>query len=116
MRCMITAIGMLAIFGIGGIVGGTVAVRMVDSNLKEQAIAFGTDTKWAGQEVTNGWDAYHFQQVIDGHVKAALKPAGFTTYEEVSAAARATATKANPAGDATLTVADPEALAEALSR
>jgi hypothetical protein len=49
--------------------------------------------------VTNGLDAYRFQQVIDTHVKAALKPAGFATYEEVSAASRASATAANPAGD-----------------
>ena len=92
-------IAMLAIFGIGGITGGAVAVSMVNSNLKEQGITFGQDTKWAGQEVTNGWDAYHFQGVIKGHVAAALKPAGFSTYEQVSAAARASVTDATPAGD-----------------
>ena len=95
-------IAILAVFGIGGIVAGTVAIRMVDDNLKQQAITFGEDTKWSGQEVTNGWDAYHFQGVIKEHVAAALKPAGFSTYEEVSAAARATVTKDNPAGDAKL--------------
>jgi hypothetical protein len=95
-------IAVLAMFGIGGIVGGTIAVTMVNDNLKEQKITFGEDTKWAGQQVTNGWDAYHFQQIIDEHVKAALKPAGFTTYEEVSGAARATITDKNPAGDAKL--------------
>jgi hypothetical protein len=92
-------IALLAVFGIGGIIGGAVSVSMVNSNLKEQSITFGEDTKWAGQQVTNGWDAYHFQQIIDEHVKAALKPAGFTTYEEVSGAARATVTDKNPAGD-----------------
>jgi hypothetical protein len=92
-------IAVLALFGIGGIVGGTVAVNMVDDNLKAQKITFGEDTKWSGQQVTNGWDAYHFQQVIDKHVKAALKPVGMTTYEEISAAARATVTDKNPAGD-----------------
>ena len=92
-------IAVLAVFGIGGLVGGTVAISMVDNNLKAQQITFGEDTKWSGQQVTNGLDAYNFQKVIDGHVKAALEPAGFSTYEEVSAAARATVTKANPAGD-----------------
>jgi hypothetical protein len=96
------AIVILAVFGIGGIVGGTVAIRMVDSNLKEQAITFGEGNKWSGQEVTNGLDAYHFQSVIKEHVSAALNPAGFKTYEEVSAAARASVTDANPAGDAKL--------------
>ena len=99
---MYIVIGVLAVFGVGGIVGGTVAVRMVDNNLKEQQITFGEDTKYAGQQVENGLDAYHFQQVIKGHVAAALKPAGFSTYEEVSAAARASVTTANPAGDAKL--------------
>ena len=92
-------IAMLAIFGIGGIAGGAVAISMVNDNLKEQSITFGEDTQWAGQQVTNGWDAYNFQKVIKGHVSAALEPAGFSTYEEVSAAARASVTKANPAGD-----------------
>lgn len=97
------AIVILAVFGIGGIVGGTVAIRMVDSNLKEQAIAFGPDSSsYANQKVTNGLDAYHFQSYIKGHVAAALEPAGFSTYEEVSAAARASVTDANPAGDAKL--------------
>jgi hypothetical protein len=93
------AITVLAIFGVGGLVGGSVAIGMVNSSLKAQSITFGPDTKYAGQQVTNGLDAYRFQQVIDTHVKAALKPAGFTTYEEVSAASRASATAANPAGD-----------------
>jgi hypothetical protein len=95
-------IAVLAIFGIGGITGGVVAISMVNDNLKEQGITFGEDTDWAGQQVTNGWDAYHFQGIIKEHVTAALKPAGFTTYEEVSAAARASVTDANPAGDAKL--------------
>jgi hypothetical protein len=95
----IIVIAILAMFGIGGIVGGAVSVSMVNSNLKEQNITFGEDTEWAGQQVTNGWDAYNFQNVIKGHVTAALEPAGFSTYEEVSAAARASVTKANPAGD-----------------
>src|SRR3954470_3657307 len=98
----IIVIAILALFGIGGIVGGAVSVSMVNSNLKEQNITFGADTQWAGQQVTNGWDAYNFQNVIKGHVKAALEPAGFSTYEEVSAAARASVTTANPAGDAKL--------------
>lgn len=97
------AIIILAVFGIGGIVGGAVAVRMVDSNLREQGITFGADSsKYANQKVTNGLDAYHFQSYIKGHVAAALAPAGFKTYEEVSAAARASVTTANPAGDAKL--------------
>ncbi|MCU1588742.1 MAG: hypothetical protein JWN31_2235 [Frankiales bacterium] len=96
------AIAVLALFGVGGLVGGTVAVRMVDSNLSQQGITFGTDTKWSGQHVESGLDAYRFQNVIKGHVAAALKPAGFTTYEQVSAASRASATTANPAGDPTL--------------
>ena len=95
-------IAMLAIFGIGGITGGAVAITMLNDNLKEQSITFGEDTQWAGQQVTNGWDAYHFQSIIKGHVAAALKPAGFSTYEEVSAAARGSVTDANPAGDAKL--------------
>ena len=95
-------IAMLAIFGIGGIAGGAVAISMVNDNLKEQSITFGEDTQWAGQQVSNGWDAYHFQGIIKEHVSAALKPAGFSTYEEVSAAARASVTDANPAGDAKL--------------
>ena len=37
------AIVILAVFGIGGMVGGTVAVRMVDSNLKAQQITFGEE-------------------------------------------------------------------------
>jgi len=74
-------------------------VRMVDNNLAEQGITFGDDTKWAGQSVGNGLDAYRFQGVIQEHVTAALEPAGFSTYEEVSAASRASATTANPAGD-----------------
>lgn len=93
------AIAVLAIFGLGGLVGGTVSVRMVDSNLKEQGITFGQDTHYAGQRVESGLDAYRFQKVIQGHVTAALQPAGFTTYEQVSAASRASATTANPAGD-----------------
>jgi hypothetical protein len=93
------AIAVLALFGVGGIVGGAVAINMVDSSLSAQSITFGPDTHYAGQQVTNGLDAYRFQQVIAGHVKAALKPAGFTTYEGVSAASRASATTANPAGD-----------------
>ena len=92
-------VGVLAMFGIGGIAGGAVAITMVNDNLREQNITFGEDTEWAGQQVSNGWDAYHFQGVIEGHVAAALEPAGFTTYEEVSAAARATVTDENPAGD-----------------
>ena len=92
-------IAMLAIFGVGGIVGGTVAVTMVNDNLKEQGITFGEDTKWAGQTVDNGWDAYHFQGIIKEHVTAALEPAGFSTYTEASSAARASVTDANPAGD-----------------
>jgi hypothetical protein len=96
------AIAILAIFGLGGIVGGSVAIRMVDNNLKEQAITFGDDSKYAGQQVENGLDAYRFQQVIKGHVSAALEPAGFSTYEEVSAAARASVTPDNPTGDAKL--------------
>ena len=96
----IIAIAILALFGIGGIVGGAVSVSMVNSNLKEQSIAFGPDSaKYANQQVTNGLDAYHFQSYIKGHVTEALKPAGFSTYEEVSAAARASVTTANPAGD-----------------
>ena len=99
----IIALAVLFLFGIGGIVGGAISVSMVNSNLKEQNITFGDDSaKYAGQQVTNGLDAYHFQQYIKGHVKAALEPAGFSTYEEVSAAARATVTTANPAGDAKL--------------
>ena len=98
----IIVIAILAMFGIGGIVGGAVSVSMVNSNLKEQNITFGEDTEWAGQQVTNGWDAYNFQGVIKEHVTAALEPAGFSTYEEVSAAARASVTKENPAGDAKL--------------
>jgi hypothetical protein len=96
------AILVLALFGIGGVAGGTVAISMVNDNLKEQGIAFGEDTAWAGQQVSNGWDAYHFQGVIKHHVTAALEPAGFSTYEEVSAAARASVTDANPTGDAKL--------------
>ena len=95
----IIVIAILAMFGIGGIVGGAVSVSMVNSNLTEQNITFGEDTEWAGQQVTNGWDAYNFQNVIKSHVTAALEPAGFSTYEEVSAAARASVTTANPAGD-----------------
>jgi len=98
----IIALAVLFMFGIGGIVGGAISVSMVNSNLKEQNITFGEDTQWAGQQVTNGWDAYNFQNVIKGHVSAALEPAGFSTYEEVSAAARASVTTANPAGDAKL--------------
>jgi hypothetical protein len=93
------AISVLALFGVGGLVGGSVAIGMVNSSLSSQGITFGEDTDYAGQKVTNGLDAYRFQQVIDTHVKAALTPAGFTTYEEVSAASRASATTANPAGD-----------------
>lgn len=96
------AIVVLAVFGIGGIVGGITAVRMVDSNLKEQAITFAKDSPYAGQKVDNGLQAYRFQKEIKKHVSAALNPAGFKTYEEVSAAARATVTTANPAGDAKL--------------
>lgn len=99
---MYVVIGVLAVFGIGGLVGGTVAVQMVNDNLREQNITFGEDTKYAGQKVENGLDAYHFQQVIKGHVSAALEPAGFSTYEEVSAAARASVTPDNPTGDAKL--------------
>jgi hypothetical protein len=93
------AIVVLAIFGIGGIAGGAVAITMVNDNLQEQGITFGEDTKWAGQKVENGWDAYNFQGVIKEHVTAALEPAGFSTYTEVSSAARASVTKDNPAGD-----------------
>ncbi|MDX6199656.1 MAG: hypothetical protein QOJ79_2807 [Actinomycetota bacterium] len=93
------AIAVLALFGVGGIIGGSVAISMVDSSLKAQNITFAAPSQYAGQQVTNGLDAYRFQQIIDGHVKAALKPAGFTTYEQVSAASRASATTANPAGD-----------------
>ena len=92
-------VGVLAAFGIGGIAGGAVAITMVNDNLREQGITFGDDTEWAGQQVSNGWDAYRFQGVIDEHVTAALEPAGFSTYEEVSGAARATITDENPAGD-----------------
>jgi hypothetical protein len=92
-------IAMLAVFGIGGITGGAIAVSMVNDNLKEQGITFGEDTEWAGQSVDNGWDAYHFQGIIKEHVSAALEPAGFKTYTEVSSAARASVTDANPAGD-----------------
>ncbi|MDT7570727.1 MAG: hypothetical protein QOE05_901, partial [Actinomycetota bacterium] len=66
------AIAVLALFGVGGIVGGVVAINMVNSSLSAQSITFGDDTKYAGQQVTNGLDAYRFQQVIDTHVKAAL--------------------------------------------
>jgi hypothetical protein len=93
------AIAILAIFGLGGLAGGTVAIRMVDSNLKDQGITFDQDSEWAGQQVSNGLDALRFQGIIKDHVAAALAPAGFTTYEQVSAASRATATPANPAGD-----------------
>ena len=93
------AIAVLAVFGLGGLVGGTVAIRMVDSNLKAQQITFEQTSPYPGQKVDNGLAAYRFQLQIDKHVKAALKPAGFSTYEQVSAAARATATAANPAGD-----------------
>ena len=92
-------IAILAIFGIGGVAGGAVAISMVNSNLQEQGITFGEDTEWAGEPVDDGLDAYRFQQVIQDHVQAALEPAGFRTYEEVSGAARATMTEANPAGD-----------------
>ena len=92
-------IAMLAIFGIGGIIGGTIAISMVNDNLQEQGITFGDDTKWAGQTVDNGWDAYHFQGIIKEHVTAALAPAGLKTYTEASSAARASVTDANPAGD-----------------
>ena len=93
------AIAILAILGLGGIAGGTVAIRMVDSNLKAQGITFAEDSEWAGQSVSNGLDALRFQGIIEEHVTAALEPAGFSTYEEVSAASRASATDANPAGD-----------------
>ena len=95
-------IAVLALLGLGGIAGGAVAITMVNDNLQAQGITFGADTKWAGQHVENGLDAYRFQGVIDDHVTAALKPAGFTTYEEVSAAARKTVTAENPTGDAKL--------------
>ncbi|MCW2680297.1 MAG: rane protein [Frankiales bacterium] len=93
------AIAILALFGLGGIVGGTVAIQMVNSNLEAQGITFAADTEWAGQSVDNGLDALRFQGVIEEHVSASLEPAGFSTYEEVSAASRATATESNPAGD-----------------
>jgi hypothetical protein len=93
------AITVLALFGIGGLVGGGVAISMVNSSLTAQHITFGADTQYAGDKVTNGLQAYRFQKVIDTHVKAALAPVGLSTYEEVSAAARASATTANPAGD-----------------
>ena len=96
------AIAVLAVFGLGGIAGGAVAITMVNDNLQAQGITFGADTKWAGQHVENGLDAYRFQGVIEDHVKAALEPAGFSTYEEVSAAARKTVTAENPTGDAKL--------------
>ena len=95
-------VAILAIFGVGGIIGGAVSINMVNSELKAQHITFGEDTKWAGQQVTNGLEAYRFQGIIDDHVQAALNPAGFSTYEEVSGAARATVTEDNPAGDAKL--------------
>src|SRR5687767_14193004 len=95
-------IAVLAVFGIGGIAGGAVAITMVNDNLQAQGITFGADTKWAGQHVENGLDAYRFQGVIEDHVKAALEPAGFSTYEEASAAARKTVTAENPTGDAKL--------------
>ncbi len=99
------AIAILALFGLGGLTGGTVAIRMVDNSLQEQAITFGPDTAYAGQQVTNGLDAYRFQNVIKGHVATALKPLGVTTYEQVSALSRASATTANPAGDPKLAAA-----------
>ena len=92
-------VSVLALFGIGGIAGGAVAVTMVNDNLTEQHIVFGEDTEWAGEQVTNGLEAYRFQGVIADHVAAALEPAGFSTYEEVSGAARASVTEANPTGD-----------------
>jgi hypothetical protein len=93
------AVGVLVAFGLGGIAGGTIAVRMVDANLQEQHITFGADTGREGQPVDNGLQAYRFQKVIKGHVTSALEPAGFSTYEEVSAAARASVTPAQPTGD-----------------
>jgi hypothetical protein len=95
-------IGMLALFGLGGIVGGVFAVNMVNDNLTAQKITFGEDSKYAGDQVTNGLEAYRFQGYINGHVQSALKPVGMSTYEEISAAARATVTPQNPTGDAKL--------------
>ncbi|MCW2544583.1 MAG: rane protein [Frankiales bacterium] len=103
-------IAVLAVFGLGGLTGGTVAVHMVDNSLQQQKITFGTDTKWSGQQVSNGLDAYRFQNVISGHVKTALAPFGVTTYEEVSALSRASATATNPAGDPKLAAARRTAL------
>jgi hypothetical protein len=103
-------IAVLAVFGLGGLTGGTVAVNMVNSNLQEQNITFGDDTKWAGQQVSNGLDAYRFQGIIAEHVTAALAPLGISTYEEASALSRASATTANPAGDPKLAAARRTAL------
>ena len=103
-------IAVLAIFGLGGLTGGTVAIQMVDNSLQEQKITFGADTAYAGQHVNNGLDAYRFQKVIAGHVTAALKPLGVSTYEQASALSRASATAANPAGDPKLAAARRTAL------
>lgn len=103
-------IAVLAVFGLGGMAGGTVAVQMVDRSLQEQNITFGADTPYAGQQVSNGLDAYRFQKVIAEHVKTALKPLGISTYEQASALSRASATAANPAGDPKLAAARRTAL------
>ena len=95
----IIVIAVLAAFGIGGLVGGTVAISMVNSNLKAQEITFGEDTDYAGQQVSNGLDAYRFQEVIGEHVKAAIEPVGASTYSEMSSMARASVTDDNPTGD-----------------
>lgn len=103
-------IAVLAIFGLGGLAGGTVAVQMVDNNLQEQGITFGADTAYSGQQVRNGLDAYRFQKVIAEHVTTALKPLGVTTYEQASTLSRASATAANPGGDPKLAAARRTAL------
>lgn len=95
-------VAVLAASSAVGVTGGTAAVTMVNSNLAEQGITFGEDTEWAGDRVDDGLDAYHFQDVVQGHVQAALEPAGFTTYSAVSQAALATMTQADPAGDPAL--------------
>lgn len=110
------AITVLALFGLGGLTGGTVAIRMVDKSLQEQSITFGPDTSYAGQDVASGLDAYRFQKVIQGHVTTALKPFGVTSFEQISALSRASATAANPAGDPKLAAARRTALDGALLR
>lgn len=92
----------LAAFAVGGVAGGTAAVTTVNRHLAAQDITFGDDTEWAGERVDDGLDAYRLQDVIQGHVQAALEPAGFTTYSAVSQAALETMTEADPAGDPAL--------------